>query len=169
MSHTLLNIMMTIYGLILAILVGFAIGLKRRDNNYKSDDKVQTKGTVVKYSINDSRAPVVEYTVDGVPYRKALKYSYVKSVSTPFHRVKTEAETDLLDTVLRLRGNSMVSLNTVMRDHFPLGSTLNVYYDESHPKIAYVERYARSYVPLIVTIAAVISAIAMLITYLVFV
>ena len=63
----------------------------------------------------------------------------------------------------------MVSLNTVMRDHFPLGSTLNVYYDESHPKIAYVERYARSYVPLIVTIAAVISAIAMLITYLVFV
>ena len=53
MSHTLLNIMITIYGLILAILVGFAIGLKRRDNKYKSDDKVQTKGTVVKYSIND--------------------------------------------------------------------------------------------------------------------
>ncbi|QIK85986.1 hypothetical protein G7061_04940 [Erysipelothrix sp. HDW6B] len=169
MTHSFLNIMMAIYGLILVVLAGFAIALKRRDNNYKSEDKVRTKGTVVKYSVNDSRAPVVEYTVNGVNYRKALKYSYVKSVSTPFHRVNTEVKTDLLDTVLRLRGNSMVSVNTVMRDHFPIGSSLNVYYDETRPQVAYVERYARSYVPLILTVAAVLTAVAMLITYLVFV
>src|SRR5699024_10728319 len=76
---------------------------------------------------------------------KSIYYSYVSHFSTLFSSTKVSAKDNLLDTKLRLRGNAMVSLNTLMHDNFPLGTEMMVYYNPKQPKLAYVERYAPNY------------------------
>ncbi len=140
--HMLLTL---IFGSVMFIFLVIAYLLYRRDQKIKNDCTEKTKGKVVQYSWQSSRAPVVEYVVDGVAYKKALYYSYISHFHTPFSSPKVRAKDNLLDTKLRLRGNTMVSLYTLMRDHFPIGSEMIVYYNPKQPKLAYVERYAPNY------------------------
>lgn len=134
-----------ILGSVILIFLIVAYFLYRRDQKIRNESTEKTKGKVVQYSWQSSRAPVVEYIVDGKNYKKALYYSYVSYFSTPLSSPKVSAREDLLDTKLRLRGNTRVSLNTLMYDHFPLGSEMMVYYNPKQPKLAYVERYAPNY------------------------
>src|SRR5699024_5531569 len=134
-----------IFGSVMFISLVIAYLLYRREQRLKNACTEKTKGKVVQYSWQSSRAPVVEYVVDGVAYKKALYYSYVSHFRTPFSSPKVRVKDNLLDTKLRLKGNTMVSLYTLMRDHFPMGSEMIVYYNPKQPKIAYVERYAPNY------------------------
>lgn len=139
--------------IVLAIVLG-GIGFFFFGKNRRSKLCTQhTLGTVVKYSVNSTRAPVVEYIVEGQKYRKALKYTAVITTSNPFNSVKTTAE-DLLAPKLRIRSNSAISFNTLMKDTFPLGSQMNVYYRPDKPKEAFVERYAKDYLGTIFLIGA---------------
>jgi len=43
------------------------------------------QGTVVGYSrFREGYPPIVEYTVDGITYKKTLKYFMIKTVTTPW-------------------------------------------------------------------------------------
>ena len=141
----ILMLLTTILGSVILIFLIVAYFFYRRDQKIRNESTEKTKGKVVQYSWQSSRAPVVEYIVDGKKYKKALYYSYVSHFSTPLSSPKVSAREDLLDTKLRLRGNTRVSLNTLMYDHFPIGSKMMVYYNPEQPKLAYVERYAPNY------------------------
>src|SRR5699024_2698063 len=130
-----------ILGSVILIFLIVAYFLYRRDQKIRNESTEKTKGKVVKYSWQSSRAPVVEYIVDDKKYKKALYYSYVSHFSTPFSSPKVSAREDLLDTKLRLRGNTRVSLNTLMYDHFPIDSKMMVYFYSKQPKFAFVDRY----------------------------
>lgn len=139
--------------MILALIFG-GIGIFFFRKNRRSQLCTQhILGTVVKYSTSDTRAPIVEYIVEGKKYRKALKYTVVITTSNPFNSVKTTSE-DLLAPKLRIRNNSAISFNTLMQDTFPLGSQMNVYYRPDKPKEAFVERYVKDYLGTIFLIGA---------------
>lgn len=127
------------------ILLILSFVFYRKEQARKNNSTEKTYGTVVSYSINTTRAPVVEYVVNNVSYKKSLRYSLVTHLATPFSSPHTIARDDLLHTKLRIRSNRMVSVNTLMVDNFPIGSTLNVYYNPKNPKESYVERYAPIY------------------------
>src|SRR5699024_2979101 len=120
-----IDILLTlIFGSVMFIFLIIAYLLYRQDQKIKNDCTEKIKEKVVKYSWQSSRAPVVEYVVDGVAYKKALYCSYISHFHTPFSSPKVRAKDSLLDTKLRLRGNTMVSLYTLMCDHFPIGSEM---------------------------------------------
>lgn len=100
-------------GLSLVFLIIAGI-LYRRDRIIKNKSTEKTVGKVVKYSWQETRAPVVEYRVDQKKYQKALYYSYTTYFASPFHSVKSSAKDDLLDTKLRVRKNTRLSINTLM-------------------------------------------------------
>src|SRR5699024_12595283 len=62
--------------------------LYSQDQKIKNDCTEKTKGKVVQYSWQSSRAPVVEYMVNDVTYKKALYYSYISHFHTPFLHLK---------------------------------------------------------------------------------
>lgn len=140
--------------MVILAIVFFGIGIFFFGKNKRS--KLCTQhilGTVVKYSVNNSRAPVVEYVVEGEKYRKALKYTLIITSASPLNSVKTTAE-DLLEPKLRIRRNSVLSVDTLMKDTFPIGSKMNVCYRPDKPKEAFVERYAKDYLGVIFLIGA---------------
>ena len=157
-----------IFGSVIFIFLIVAYFLYRRDQKIKNYSTEKTKGEVVQYSWQSSRAPVVEYIVDGIAYKKALYYSYVSHFSTLFSSPKVSAKDNLLDTKLLLRGNAMVSLNTLMHDNFPLGTEMMVYYNPKQPKLAYVERYAPNYLWRIFLGISGLFSVILLVIWLVF-
>ena len=157
-----------ILGSVILIFLIVAYFFYRRDQKIRNESTEKTKGKVVQYSWQSSRAPVVEYIVDGKKYKKALYYSYVSHFSTLFSSPKVSAKDNLLDTKLRLRGNAMVSLNTLMHDNFPLGTEMMVYYNPKQPKLAYVERYAPNYLWRIFLGISGLFSVVILVLWLVF-
>lgn len=139
----------------------------RRDRKIKNESTEKTKGKVIKYSWQQTRAPVVEYWVDQESYQKALYYSYMTEFSSPISSVKVSVRDDLLDTKLRLRKNTVASLNTLMYDHFSLDSEMTVYYHPDNPKLAYVERYAENYTWLIFFVLALLFMLTLAIVWLI--
>ncbi len=117
-------------------------------------------GTVVSYSYNGTKAPVVEYFVNGKKHKNILRYSYVSRVSTPLSSTDTYAKDDVLHTKLRLRENSMLSTNTIMEENFPLESQMKVYYNPKKPKLSYVQRYAPSYLWIVFLIVAILTILS---------
>lgn len=118
---------------------------------YVRDEKMvrfaisSVKGRVVGYSyFQDAYPPIVEYMVDGKSYKKTLKYFMVKTVSLPWAPVnaasgRTRAE--FLEPSITFRRNSLISIDRSMREHFPIGSEMTVWYDPEKPTSAFVERY----------------------------
>lgn len=157
-----------ILGSVTIILLIIGLYYYRKDQSIKNNSREKTKGTVIKYALHMSRAPVVEYWVDHESYEKSLTYSYITHLSHPFMSVKSQTKGDLLDTVLRVRQNSSVSVNTLMYDRFPIGSQMTVYYNPENPKEAFVERYAFSYHSLVFFIPSVLFIIIIAIIWLFF-
>ena len=140
--NMIITIILSSAAIILLILSIIFYG-KEQSRKYNCTEK--TNGTVRSYSVNTTRAPVVEYIVNNKSYNQSLKYSFVRHLSTPFSSPHSISKDDLMNTKLRIRSNSIVSLNTLMFDNFPIGFTLNVYYNPENPKESYVERYAPEY------------------------
>ena len=82
------------------------------------------------------------FTITGPEYRSVV----VSSVSTPFRKQQeTEYTTDIYAQSFRyhIRKNSLFSVEgNPMRELFPLGSEIDVFYDPYNPQLAYVLRYA---------------------------
>ena len=132
--------------LIPAILSVFFLALGilflRKEHKLKHNCTAMIKGKVIKYNFREPPTPVVQYAVNGATYKKSLFYSVVITKSNSKKPVVSQFD-DANDTVLRINENSLASY-TSLRDMFPIGSEMNVYYDPNDPKRSYVLRYAKS-------------------------
>ena len=76
--------------------------------------------------------PIVEYLVNGETYRKKFEYAYY--VENP----RKKEEKDVFDKKYILSSGK----NLQLREIFPKGSVMMVYYNPEKPEKAFVERYA---------------------------
>ena len=140
--------------IILTIVWYFVAGKKLRMPK-KCTEKVV--GEVVRYTLASYGGvglPVVKYTVQGKDYKVVgPKFAIISSVtvSKSFNQIERSMEHNLttrdnLPDVLKMKiyQNSHVSIGgNPLRDLYPVGSTVDVYYDPGHPKTAYVQRFVK--------------------------
>ncbi|MEG0364787.1 MAG: DUF3592 domain-containing protein [Erysipelotrichales bacterium] len=138
-------IITTIFIIIGIVMVVVGARIKKKEELIKNA-RLYVEGEVIKYSSTSGNPPLVEYYVDGVKYRRPFRYTLVTTVGRTSNE-KYAATNDIMDTKLKVYTNSEFSINTLMRDNFPIGKKMKVFYDEDNPKLSYVERYARSIVP----------------------
>lgn len=136
------------------LIVAYALGWRSRAKGKRCS--VRTRGTIVRYSsvrYNGFSLPVVKYMVDGNEYTVVgphFKAGVIKNFSAPWNNPMTEQESNIqgsepLPDVLKVsrKSNSFVSMtHSPLMERYPVGGTVDVYYDPRKPKRAYVERYA---------------------------
>ena len=113
-----------------------------------------TEGTVVRYCQTSGKPPMVEYEVDSNVYRRAMRYTVVIEISKPSSKIEVSTN-DVMATTLRINKNSKINANTIMRDNFPIGSKMKVYYDKDKPQLSYVARYAKNIIPITFNIVGI--------------
>src|SRR5699024_9476295 len=109
-SSTALTIV--ILALIILALIFFTIGglILVKNRRIKTLSTEQTDGKVIAYSLNSTLAPIVEYEVNGDKFKNRLRYTAVIQTSSTFGPVKSELKGHVLDTKLRIKGNTSVSV-----------------------------------------------------------
>ena len=143
----------------LFFIIFFAIGLVfllislifkyKSSNTIKKCNQV-VKGKVIKYTLwgnNGVYFPIVEYLVNNISYTQRLKYGWIVSKSSSFNNVKSEVNNNVEDANLNISKNAHLSTN-VLKDKFPIGTEVDVYYNPEAPKESYVLRFVKS--PLII-------------------
>lgn len=111
---------------------------------------IKTVGEIVGYSSrgNGVSLPVVQYEVNGRPYKGKLIYRAVFRKKS-FHYKESEVTSHKFDQSLHIKQNSLISIN-VMQKLFPMGSPLDVYYNGEKPKENFVQRRPKSLLPAII-------------------
>lgn len=128
--------------IILIIAICFFIGLTnlviylfyRREKNIQKKCTSKISGLVVDYDSCNEMAiplPIVEYLVNGETYRKKFEYAYYIETS------KKKEQKDVFDRKYILSDGK----NLQLREIFPKGSAMMVYYNPEKPEKAFVERY----------------------------
>ena len=119
---------------------------KNRDKNILERSTQVVVGKVVKYTLVGNKGiyyPVVEYIVNNIHYYQRLKYSFIITKSSSFKNINPEIENNFLDTKLVINRNTHISRN-MLKDKFPIGSELAVYYNPNNPKESYVLRFSKN-------------------------
>lgn len=136
------------------------------ENNMNKYLKVKTKGKIIDfvekdllYVDNKSHVtdingidyniekkllmPLVEYFVDGVRYTQILSYRYVYVINSDieFNNSKLYADENKQDLVVRYKGLENLEL---LKDCFPIGKEIDVFYDKKNPEDSYVLRFAEN-------------------------
>lgn len=159
--------------IILIIDICFFIGLinlvlylfYRREKNIQKKCTSKISGIVVDYDNRNEMViplPVVEYIVNGTTYRKKFEYAYY--VETP----RKKEQKDVFDRKYILSAGK----NLQLREIFPKGLAMTVYYNPEKPEKAFVERYAsydrifRLLIIIFSIIGFVLTAIVLGISYL---
>lgn len=130
-------------GLILLIV---SLILKNKDKKMTGQCTMTTKGWVIKYTLwnnNGVHFPIVEYIVNDTKYNQRLKYGWVVKKSSSFNKIRTEVENDVKDGNLVIKSNAHISTN-VLKEHFPVGTELDVFYNPQNPGKSYVMRYVKN-------------------------
>lgn len=130
-------------GLILLIL---SLILKNKDKRMIEKCTLSTKGKVIKYTLwsnNGIHFPIVEYVINDIKYNQSLKYGWIINKSSSFNGVKTEVENDILGENLVINSNTYISTN-VLKEHFPVGTELDVFYNPENPAKSYVARFVKN-------------------------
>ncbi len=144
------------------MLIGLVEGSKEK---IIKQAQCSTEGIVVRYCQTSGNPPMVEYKVDSNIYRRAMRYTVVIETSKPSNKIEASTN-DVMATSLRIKKNSKINANTIMRDNFPIGSKMKVYYDKDKPQLSYVERHAKNIIPIMFNIAGIsIIALAVFIGY----
>lgn len=151
--------------LIFSIIFLIFYYLYRRDIKIKIQSTSKVEGIVVAY---DSRnevpvsLPIVEYSVNGIKYKKKYDYSYFVQISTK------SKQSNVFDTKYVHGTGQNLDLKTI----FPIGSSMTVYYNPKNPEIGFVERFAgldRYYnIAMKVTIAVYLLIASLLLYLLIF-
>lgn len=136
---------------IIFLLIGLIEGSKEK---IIKQAQCCTEGIVVRYCQTSGNPPMVEYEVDSNVYRRAMRYTVVIEISKPSNKIKASTN-DVMATTLRIASNSSINVNTTMRDNFPIGSKMKVYYDKDKPQLSYVERHAKNIIPIMFNIAGI--------------
>ena len=107
---------------------------------------LKTKGKVVKYTLwnnNGVHFPIIEYIVNDIKYNQRLKYGWIINKSSSFNKMNTEVESDVLGKNLVIKSNTHISTN-VLKEHFPIGTELDVFYNFENPAKSYVIRFVKN-------------------------
>lgn len=120
-----------------------------------------TRKTVGEVSGFDARVksgyyPLVQYEVNGDVYKGRLIYQSFSQVKSP-HYKGSEMTSDKFAQTLHIRRNSLFSTNP-LRNVFPIGSPLDVYYNPENPQENYVQRKPKSLMPAIFLITGISTA-----------
>ena len=130
-------------GLILLIV---SIILKNKDKKMTGQCTMTTKGWVIKYTLwnnNGVHFPIVEYIANDTKYNQRLKYGWVVKKSSSFNKIRTEVENDVKDGNLVIKSNAHISTNA-LKEYFPVGTELDVFYNPQNPGKSYVMRYVKN-------------------------
>lgn len=130
-------------GLIFLIL---SLIFKKKDKKMVEQCTLTTKGKVIKYTLwnnNGVHFPIVEYIVNDTKYNQRLKYGWIVNKSSSFNKIKTEAENDVKEGNLVINSNAHISTN-VLKEHFPVGTELDVFYNPQNPDKSYVMRFVKN-------------------------
>ena len=130
-------------GLVLLIL---SLIFKSKDKKMIEQCSLKTKGKVIKYTLwnnNGVYFPIVEYIVDDIKYNQRLKYGWVINKSSSFNKMNTEVESDVLGKNLVINSNTHISTN-VLKEYFPIGTELDVFYNLENPAKSYVIRFVKN-------------------------
>ena len=130
-------------GLILLIL---SLIFKKKDKNMVEQCTLTAKGKVIKYTLwnnNGVHFPIIEYIVNDTKYNQRLKYGWVVNKSSSFNRIKTEVENDVKEENLIINSNVHISTNA-LKEHFPVGTELDVFYNPQNPDKSYVMRFVKN-------------------------
>ena len=128
--------------IIMIVAISFFIGLTnlvlylfyRREKNIQKKCTSKISGLVVDYDSRNEMAiplPIVEYLVNGETYRKKFEYAYYIETS------RNKEQKDVFDRKYILSAGK----NLQLREIFPKGSAMMVYYNPEKPEKAFVERY----------------------------
>ena len=130
-------------GLILLIL---SLIFKSKDKKMVEQCSLTTKGKVIKYTLwnnNGVHFPIVEYIVNGTKYNQRLKYGWIINKSSSFNKVKYEVENDVKEGNLVINSNAHISTDA-LKEHFPVGTELDVFYNPQNPDKSYVMRFVKN-------------------------
>lgn len=135
-----------IFILIGLILVILSLIFKNKDKKMVKQCTLTTKGKVIKYTLwnnNGVHFPIIEYIVNDTKYNQRLKYGWVVNKSSSFNRIKTEVENDVKEENLIINSNVHISTNA-LKEHFPEGTELDVFYNPQNPDKSYVMRFVKN-------------------------
>lgn len=130
-------------GLIFLIL---SLIFKKKDKKTVKQCTLTTKGKVIKYTLwnnNGVHFPIVEYIVNDTKYNQRLKYGWIVNKSSSFNKIKTEVENDVKEGNLVINSNAHISTNA-LKEHFPVGTELDVFYNPQNPDKSYVMRFVKN-------------------------
>ena len=130
-------------GLVLLIL---SLVFKNKDKKMVEKCTLSTKGKVIKYTLwnnNGIHFPIVEYVVKDTKYNQRLKYGWIINKSSSFNGIKTKVVNDILGENLVINSNAYISTN-VLKEHFPIGTELDVFYNPENPAKSYVARFVKN-------------------------
>ncbi len=130
-------------GLIFLIL---SLIFKNKDKKMVEQCTLTTKGKVIKYTLwnnNGVHFPIVEYIVNDTKYNQRLKYGWIVNKSSSFNKVKTEVENDVKEGNLVINSNAYISTDA-LKEHFPVGTELDVFYNPQNPDKSYVMRFVKN-------------------------
>lgn len=128
------------------ILLILSLIFKNKDKKMIEQCTLTTKGKVIKYTLwnnNGVHFPIVEYIVNDTKYNQRLKYGWVVNKSSSFNRIKTEVENDVKEGNLVINSNVHISTNP-LKEHFPVGTELDVFYNPQNPDKSYVMRFVKN-------------------------
>ena len=130
-------------GLILLVL---SLIFKKKDKKMVKQCTLTTKGKVIKYTLwnnNGVHFPIVEYIVNDIKYNQRLKYGWIVNKSSSFNKIKTEVENDVKGENLVINSNTHIYTNA-LKEHFPIGTELDVFYNPQNPNKSYVMRFVEN-------------------------
>ena len=130
-------------GLIYLIL---SLIFKNKDKKMVKQCTLTTKGKVIKYTLwnnNGVHFPIVEYIVNDTKYNQRLKYGWIVNKSSSFNKIKTEVENDVKEGNLVINSNAHISTDA-LKEHFPVGTELDVFYNPQNPDKSYVMRFVKN-------------------------
>lgn len=141
------GILLTIGGSILLFL-SFKLYYKYLIQEKRCTTK--TKGIIKKYSVasyGDAgiHLPIVYYVINGKEYKvKGPEYKLYKTISksSPFSDNSMDySENNQILTIKRIKHSNITIMKDPIYELYPLHSEIDVYYDPTNPKLAYVLRY----------------------------
>ena len=145
------GIFLTIFSIVLFI-IAFKVYYKYLIQEKRC--KARTKGIVKKYTLANRggehsgvHLPIVYYEVKGKEYKvTGPEYKSYRTVTTS-SPLESNSEVEYKEDekqrlIIKQKVNSFISIyKNPMEKIYPIGSEIDVYYDESNPRLAYVLRY----------------------------
>ena len=145
------GIFLTIFSVVLFI-IAFKVYYKYLIQEKRC--KARTKGIVKKYTLANRggehsgvHLPIIYYEVNGKEYKvTGPEYKSYRTVTTS-SPLESNSEVEYKEDekqrlIIKQKVNSFISIyKNPMEKIYPIGSEIDVYYDESNPRLAYVLRY----------------------------